>query len=438
MSIEALDAAFQADLSAHAIVNWEMFRKMPVGLFIAMIALYVYSIMKCQKRVNTLSSLICRSIPIASLITPTTLSVRQGEYYYNTTANVPFLDMSTVDMSRNISQPGRFAVYVPFNTQNSSDNSSVNNASEILTGPRTIISRFSNAAASTGNILPIIPSYLNSTYMLRFYGPKVECKDAGPNEIATIDRLIDSQIAVSEATETNQEIDYFAFVPAQDSSGAYYSILGNRPEEPVDAMNQLWMAYSIYGIGSNCQNPSNITRKYTVCSLWNVSYAVNFAFENGIQNITADYQLLGEVEYPTVNASVSSNLTQFAYSAYMWAFTDQIIGFMEIYTGKLTNGSAGTNNSQIQTPVENTALLGSSDLDVYFNQRQLRLEGASNCTPSDQRAQDIGLARNDSLDHLIPELSFNITISYFSSNLLSYVTAFFHLVSGFLAGINFT
>jgi hypothetical protein len=420
MSIEALDAAFQADLSAHAIVNREMIRKMPVGSLIAIIALYVYSIMKCQKQVNALSSLICRLIPIASLITPTTLSVRQGEYYYNTTANVAFLDMSTVDTSRNISQPGRFAVYVPLNAQNNS----VNNASDVLTGPRTIISRFSNAAASTGDILPIIPPYLNSTYMLQFYGPKVECRDAGPQEIATIDSSIDSQISMSEATETNQEIDYFAFVPAQNSSG-FYPILGNRQEEPVDAMNQLWMAYSIYGIGSNCQNPSNITRKYTVCSLWNVSYAVNFTFENGIQNITAvDYQLLNEVEYPTVNASAPSNLTQFAYSAYMWAFTDQIIGFMEIYTEILTNGSAGTNNSQIQTLIQTTALLGSSDLDVYFDQRHVRLDGASDCTPSDQRAEDIGLARNDSLDILIPELSFNITMSYFSSNLLSYVTTY--------------
>jgi len=45
MSIEALDAAFQADLSAHAIVNREMFWKMPVGSLVAIIALYVYSIL---------------------------------------------------------------------------------------------------------------------------------------------------------------------------------------------------------------------------------------------------------------------------------------------------------------------------------------------------------------------------------------------------------
>jgi len=327
--------------------------------------------------------------------------------------------MSTVDSSGDINQPSLFAVYVPLNGQNSSDNTS-----EVFTGPRTIISRFSNGAASIGDILPIIPSYLNSTYILQFYGPKVECTDAGPFETGIIENLIKSQMVMSEATERNQEIDYFAFVPAKNSS-VIYPILGNRPEEPVDAMNQLWMAYSKYGNGSNCQNPSNITWEYTVCSLWNVSYAVNFTFENGIQNITAvDQQLLEEVDYPTVNASSPSNLTQLAYSAYMWAFTDQIIGFMEIYEEILSNGSAGTNNSQIQTQIQNTALLGSSDLDVFFDQRRVRLDGAPNCTLSDQRAQDIGLARNYSLHTLIPELSFNITMSYFSSSLLSYVTTY--------------
>jgi hypothetical protein len=250
----------------------------------------------------------------------------------------------------------------------------------------------------------------------------------------TIDNLIEAQMTASEATEMDQEIDYFAFVPVKNSSGDASNdtspfpgynvspILGDRLEEPTNATNQLWMAYSIYGDGSSCQNPSNISRKHTVCRLWNVSYAVNFTFENGIQNITAiDHQLLNEVDYPTVNATAPSDLTQHAYSAYMWAFTNQIIGFMKIYTEKLASGSAGTVYGQIQSPIEDSALLGSSDLDVFFDRRHLRLEGVPDCAVSDQRAQDIGLARNEPLEILIPELSFNMTMSYFSSILLSYV-----------------
>jgi len=158
---------------------------------------------------------------------------------------------------------------------------------------------------------------------LKFFGPKVECNDASPIETATIDNMIEPRAATTNATEANQEFHYFAFVPMRNGPNTT-AILGDRLEEPFNATNQLWMAYSQYGNGSSCQNPANITRKHTLCSLWNVSYTINFTFENGIQNITAvDYQLLGEVEYPTANASVPSNLTQLAYSAYMWAFTNQ-------------------------------------------------------------------------------------------------------------------
>jgi hypothetical protein len=104
--------------------------------------------------------------------------------------------MSTVDLSCNISHPDQFEVSVPLNGQNSSNITTV-----VLTGPRTIISRFSDAAASTGNILPIIPLYLNSTYMLKFHGPKIECEDASPLVAGIIENLIDSQMATSESTE---------------------------------------------------------------------------------------------------------------------------------------------------------------------------------------------------------------------------------------------
>jgi hypothetical protein len=157
-----------------------------------------------------------------------------------------------------------------------------------------------------------------------------------------------------------------------------------------------------------------------VCSLWNASYTVNFTFENGVQTINAiNYTLLGEVAYPMVNASVPSNLTQFAYSAYMWVFTNQIIGYLGLYSEKLANGSAGANYAQFQTQIQDTSLLGSSDLDVFFDRHHLWINGAPECTPSDQRLQDINLARNESLDVLIPELSFNTTMSFFSSDLLS-------------------
>lgn len=56
MSIAALDAAFEADVSAHAITNREMCLKMPVGSLVAIIALYVYLILKTYQHIGLIAS----------------------------------------------------------------------------------------------------------------------------------------------------------------------------------------------------------------------------------------------------------------------------------------------------------------------------------------------------------------------------------------------
>jgi hypothetical protein len=316
-------------------------------------------------------------------------------------------------------QPWQYAVWV----------NNTNNYSQILTGPRTIIQRLAVAAAATGNILPINTLFTNSTYQLQFHGPKVECEyaDADSQQAQAMDILIQDQISAPGASSVIHEINYFAFVPVNSSTNStsilgypISAILGNRAEQPANATNQLWLAFSIYNNGSSCQNPSNIYRQHMVCSLYSAFYTVNFTFENGIQTINySNYSQLGEVTYPIVNASAPSNLTQFAYSAYFWAFTNQIIGSMGLATEKLANGSAGDNFSQIQTDLQNTILLGSSDIDVFFDREHLWTGGSPECSPTGQRAQDIGLARNEPLIILIPELSFNTTMSFFTNELLS-------------------
>jgi hypothetical protein len=73
--------------------------------------------------------------------------------------------------------------------------------------------------------------------------------------------------------------------------------------------------------------------------------------------------------------------------------------------------------SEITTQIEHTSLLGTSDLFYFFDAaHQLNhLERAI----SDQRRQDIDLARGRTLEVLIPELAENITMSLMSSTLIS-------------------
>jgi hypothetical protein len=106
----------------------------------------------------------------------------------------------------------------------------------------------------------------------------------------------------------------------------------------------------------------------------------------------------------------------------MWAFTDQLIGWIGIYNDtSLSNSSGGiTEFSEIQTQIEHTSLLGSSDLDYFFDKNHDLFSNSTTGPNSDQRQQDIALAQNQTLDILIPELAFNTTLSFMTSDLLSY------------------
>jgi hypothetical protein len=74
----------------------------------------------------------------------------------------------------------------------------------------------------------------------------------------------------------------------------------------------------------------------------------------------------------------------------------------------------------INTPIQHNSLLGSNDLDYHFYMNQRMLYPLdNNMTLSFQRLQDKALARNLTLDILVEELSFNVTISLMNNLLLT-------------------
>jgi hypothetical protein len=276
------------------------------------------------------------------------------------------------------------------------------------------------ATATLGEILPISPPFANSSYQIQFYGPAVTCGDANSSVAATIDNLVQNQMKALQNGALEMVNFYFAFVP-EIGGRATDAILANRFQQPANASNQLWMTFQRYvsdSSGSKVPQP-----RHLVCQLCNASYDLSLDFTEGSQNITLNsLEILNEVDYPTVNRAVPSDLVQHAYSAYMWAFTDQLIGSIGTYNDtSLSNSSGLTEFSEIQTQIEHTSLLGSSDLDYFFDQNHALFSNMTNYTNSDQRIQDISLARNQTLDVLIPELAFNTTLSFMTSDLLSYV-----------------
>ncbi len=112
-------------------------------------------------------------------------------------------------------------------------------------------------------------------------------------------------------------------------------------------------------------------------------------------------------------------MAQHAYSAFMWVLGDQVVGSFGWFEATDPNNSSNTKQfAMINSPIQHNVLLGSSDLDVFFNYNE---EPRACRTPSKdlQRQQDIDLARNRTLGKLIEELSFNVTVSLMHNDLLT-------------------
>jgi hypothetical protein len=75
----------------------------------------------------------------------------------------------------------------------------------------------------------------------------------------------------------------------------------------------------------------------------------------------------------------------------------------------------------IDTPLQRTSLLGSVDLDVFFdlNKNKGWKKDENTTQLSDQRLQDKALAKNRTLAVLIEELSFNMTVSLLHNEILT-------------------
>jgi hypothetical protein len=317
-------------------------------------------------------------------------------------------------------------------------NSSGNTQNEQFLGPRTIISRLSMATATQGEILPIRPPFPNASYALDFYGPAVQCSQ--PN--ATVMKIIhDLRLNFVQSFQGNliEEANYyFAFVPdlsnLGNASAPDYGVgtfLSMRMQQPESASNQLWMAYT-----RNVSDP-NGTRytedHYSLCQLYNASYSINLTFEEGEQTIQdTGTRILNTVDYPQLSTPYSDDLmSQHAYSAVMWALTDLLVGSMGIFTENTSaTSNIPTNFSEITTQIQHTSLLGSSDLDAFFDASHYL--ASTNTSLSDQRLQDIALAKNHTLEILIPELCYNITLSLMSNPLLAHASPFSPPISSFI------
>ena len=408
VAVRVIDAAQTASSSLQFLFSWELLVKLPDIWLFALAIGYVYCVLPSSALVH--AKLLSLLIIPTTIVTPGSLAVTQIDKPNN-------LSMSLYPLAiESFSKATYFEVSRAANAQGSqSDQSGL-----LWLAYRTIISRLTEAAAAVGEILPLQMPAPNSSYTLNFYGPYVSCSEAND----TVKQYIDTAAPQVIAQHENSTLLYNAYIGyVPDLSNP--ATMGQPIQRNIDlarGSNQLWLAFKQNGSDwVNKPYPQCPITAYRVCQLYNASYNVIVSFNSGSMtiNYTQPTQLV-PVDYPpsVVDGTDPAALVNMSYSAWMWSFTDLLVGSMGFYEN-FVGGGITSNFTSIDTRLQDTALLGSKDLfcffdfSWYFDNKTWEKWG-------DQRDYDIAFAHNgSSFDQLIPELSVNLTLSLMNDHLLS-------------------
>jgi len=199
-------------------------------------------------------------------------------------------------------------------------------------------------------------------------------------------------------------------------------------EQPENASNEVWLYYYRYSndtngryiLDANQTDEKYLERKYSVCSLCNATFNLTFSFAAGLQNITTNNTTcLSAVPYPTYDPYVATDMVPLSYSAVFWVLADQLVGTMGLIM-RLENGNSVPDYGSIDTNIEHNSLLGSNDLDYFFDlNAEVDATYSTEYPLSQQRVLDKGLAQNQTLPFLIQQLSLNVTVNLLNDLLLA-------------------
>lgn len=368
-----------------------------------------------------------RCMQIPSIFTPATLTVVPSTDVFVAKAQVPFLDM--------INAPN-FLAYSPPTQNNYTKDTNLSTESLSFVGPRSVLQRLAVLTASGGTIPPITPPSNHSSYSQSFSGPCVKCEMANYTVATSINQLLDEKMRHLQGTYLEIVSALYSFVPSLDESLNGTSIVDEegrkitalaepRLQQPHSAINELWFTFMRYTRAKNGtvliddDGAMVAERQFFQCKLHHAIYDISLQFDNGTQIVTKNkIDILDTINFPASDLSVPTNLTEHSYSAYFSAFTDQLVGSMAFLNDTIPNGIRSPAFSQIDTPILRSSLLGSRDLDFYFDTNKRLYLNNTNQLLSPQRLLDKALAKNETLPHLMESLAFNISISLLTNSLL--------------------
>ncbi|KAJ3546933.1 hypothetical protein NM208_g1768 [Fusarium decemcellulare] len=346
-------------------------------------------------------------LPLIAVITPATLTV-QVSSHPNTTviqAPIPIMDY---DNTLNFAQ-WTTAGAVGFSA------------------PSSYISRIVLSVASLGSILTIPAPFPNSSYSVDFYGPTISC---GTLKNASFAQLVNE--AIENSTCCGNSVGYVGFVPSSRLGNSFLTYNATEEEYALAGLQGALNYSLVSDMASFDQTAKNTsTAKFYVavpvsplsagyvmanktieCQLYNSSFAINFTFTNGQQDISYESKRLNEVS--TTNAMNCQDLNPSRCTSVI-AYVSLIDALGKLLLGSLQITHYGA-ISPIQTQVMSSVLMDFKEMQTL---RTVNMQSLS-----DHSKTPASVIRNASMADALEQIFTNATISLFSnSNFLQNDTA---------------
>lgn len=306
-----------------------------------------------------------RLLPLASIFTPATLSVRSQRV--------------DPDPSTMMSVPHFDFVNSNFFSSSPSDKAGMWD----YHGPSTIVQRIANTVANEGRISIIAPPKLNSSWSYDFWGPAMDCHDVLPQDRTRIADNYLSTLASSKYYSWRSNFDM------RDEDTMPYVRIGSVGLAGITSLTNTASETPMSLIVAVAPEiPDNIYNKvlqpeveaehyYTNmtivrCTLYNASYALHFRYLDGAQSVTkarprklADFPMLtySSMRFPSGDHSwdgrecpADSNNCTIRWQAEMASYQAIQDSFFNLLTGEVfLNATLGSDNAAVsRTPLIET------------------------------------------------------------------------------------
>ncbi|EWG50755.1 hypothetical protein FVEG_09890 [Fusarium verticillioides 7600] len=384
VTIEGVNSLFGVLHNAWDFTTWELWTAAPALAVVAIIAW---------------------ALPLIAVITPATLTVQVSDRPNITVvdAPIPLLDYNNMLNFAQFTGVGGVGYYAP----------------------SSYVSRVLLSVASLGSILTFPAPFPNSSYSVNFHGPSISC---GTPRNATFAKLLAE--AVKNETCCGNSAGYVGFVPSTNTvnsteegyalaglRGAMnYSLISSQStiDETANSINASRLFVVVPDIrASNTTISYIMANKSIECALYNSSYAVNFTFDNGQQNISYKSKRLNGVRSSDAGLNEDNDSDRFNAAVAYIALMDSL--------GKLLLGNLGISHYGVMQPIQ-TQIMSS----VLMDAKEMQVLGGVNAVTDRPEVPD-SVIGNISMADALEQLFKNATISLFSnSRLLQNDTAASH------------